>query len=147
MVEHWTQNCEVVGSSPIRSGRRLFFSRVSFLCWLRFRYQFRNETVEWLSPLPILMQESFWWWQYSSRCSVDFAFISNLHSWANCLCLHVIVRGWLLFFFYSTFLNVHQSGVLAALAWLLPHETAAISVRCVHLIQPCTPSHHAKPHM
>ena len=29
--------------------------------------------------------------------------------------------------FYSAFLNIHQSGVLTALAWLVPHETAAIS--------------------
>ena len=26
-----------------------------------------NETLKWLSSLPILMQESFWWWQRSDR--------------------------------------------------------------------------------
>ena len=26
-----------------------------------------NETLKWLSSLPILMQESFWWWQCSDR--------------------------------------------------------------------------------
>ena len=26
-----------------------------------------NETVKWLSSLPTLMQESFWWWQCSNR--------------------------------------------------------------------------------
>ena len=26
-----------------------------------------NETLKWLSSLPILMQESFWWWQCSNR--------------------------------------------------------------------------------
>ena len=42
--------------------------------------------------------------------------------------------------------NIHQDDVLTALAWLLPHETAAISVRSVYTIQPCTMSLHAKPH-
>ena len=26
-----------------------------------------NKTLKWLSSLPILMQESFWWWQCSDR--------------------------------------------------------------------------------
>ena len=26
-----------------------------------------NETLKWLSSLPIFMQESFWWWQCSDR--------------------------------------------------------------------------------
>ena len=26
-----------------------------------------NEMFKWLSSLPILMQESFWWWQHSDR--------------------------------------------------------------------------------
>ena len=26
-----------------------------------------NETLKWLSSLPILTQESFWWWQCSDR--------------------------------------------------------------------------------
>ena len=49
--------------------------------------------------------------------------------------------------FYSAFLNIHWSGVLTALAWLVPHETAAISVHSVYTIQPCTMSLHAKPHI
>ena len=28
---------------------------------------FPTETLKWLSSLPILMQESFWWWQCSDR--------------------------------------------------------------------------------
>ena len=47
---------------------------------------------------------------------------------------------------YSAFLNIHRSGVLTALAWLVPHETAAISARSVYTMQPCTMSLHAKPH-
>ena len=30
-----------------------------------------NETLKWLSSLPILMQESFWWWQCSDRCIIS----------------------------------------------------------------------------
>ena len=68
-----------------------------------------------------------------------------LHSRANWLCSHMILHEWIAF--YSAFqLNIHQSGVLTVLAWLVPQETAAISVRFVYTIQPCTMSLHAKPH-
>ena len=40
------------------------------------------------------------------------------------------------FFFF--FLNIHRSGVLTALAWLVPHETAAVSAQVL-----CTPYNHA----
>ena len=33
-LEHWTHDWKVPGSNPCRSGRRIFFSRVDFLCWL-----------------------------------------------------------------------------------------------------------------
>ena len=45
------------------------------------------------------------------------------------------------YLFIAHFLNVHQSGVLTALAWLVPHETAAISVQVL-----CTPYNHAPCH-
>ena len=41
-------------------------------------------------------------------------------------------------FFYSAFLNIHRSGVLTALTWLVPHETAAVSAQVL-----CTPYNHA----
>ena len=43
------------------------------------------------------------------------------------------------FFFF--FLNIHRSGVLTALAWLVPHETAAVSAQVL-----CTPYNHAPCH-
>ena len=52
---------------------------------------------------------------------------------------HVILHEWISF--YSAFLNSHQSGVLTALAWLVPHETAAISAHSVYTIQPWTMHH------
>ena len=39
--------------------------------------------------------------------------------------------------FYSVFLNIHQSGALTALAWLVLHKTAAVSVQAL-----CTPYNH-----
>ena len=33
-------DCKVAGSNPCWSGRKIFFSRVDFLCWLLFRYPF-----------------------------------------------------------------------------------------------------------
>ena len=37
-----------------------------------------NETVKWLSPLPIFMWESFWWWQCSNRYMVSL--FPHLHT-------------------------------------------------------------------
>ena len=67
-----------------------------------------------------------------------------LRSRTDSLRSHVILHEWIAF--YSAFLNIHRSGVLIALAWLVPHETAAISARSVYTIQPCTMWLHAKPH-
>ena len=39
------------------------------------------------------------------------------------------------------FLNIHRSGVLTALVWLVPHETAAVSAQVL-----CTPYNHAPCH-
>ena len=39
------------------------------------------------------------------------------------------------------YFNIHRSGVLTALAWLVPHETAVISAQVL-----CTPYNHAPCH-
>ena len=39
-LECWTCDWKVTGSNPWRSGARIFFSRVNFLCWLLFWYPF-----------------------------------------------------------------------------------------------------------
>ena len=44
-------------------------------------------------------------------------------------------------FFSFFFLNIHRSCVLTALAWLVPHETAAVSAQVL-----CTPYNHAPSH-
>ena len=43
--------------------------------------------------------------------------------------------------FIARFLNIHRSGVLTALAWLVPHETAAVSAQVL-----CTPYNHVPCH-
>ena len=43
--------------------------------------------------------------------------------------------------FIARFLNIHQSGVFTALAWLVPHETAAVSAQVL-----TTPYNHAPCH-
>ena len=97
--------------------------------------------------------QTFWSWTWGSFMVFRYYYYyywsllysAILHSRADSLCLHVILHEWLAF--YSAFLNIHRSGVLTVLAWLVPHETAAISARSVYTIQPCTVSLHAKPHM
>ena len=39
-LERRTRDWKVVGSNPCRSGGRIFFSRVDYLCWLLLRYPF-----------------------------------------------------------------------------------------------------------
>ena len=77
-------------------------------------------------------------------CCWSLLYSAVLRSPADSLRSHVILHEWLAY--YSAFLNIHRSGVLTAMAWLVPHETAAVSARSVYTIQPCTMSLHAKPH-
>ena len=48
---------------------------------------------------------------------------------------------WVTSFIAHCFLNIHRSGVLTALAWLVPHETAAVSAQVL-----CTSYNHAPCH-
>ena len=65
-----------------------------------------------------------------------------LHSWADSLRWHVILHEWIAF--YSAFLNIHRSGVLTALAWLVPQESAARESQSRRVL--CTPYNHAPCH-
>ena len=53
-----------------------------------------------------------------------------LRSRADSLRSHFILLDWIAF--YSALLNIHRSGVLTPLTWLVPHETAAISAHSVY---------------
>ena len=77
------------------------------------------------------------------HCCWSLLYIAIPCSQAGSLCSHVILHERTAF--YSMLLNIHRSGVLTVLAWLVPHETAAILACSVYTIQPCTTSH-AKPH-
>ena len=80
------------------------------------------------------VRPNWWWWQWLLLYS------TILCSRADSLCSHVILHEWLTF--YSTFVfTIHRSGVLTALAWLVPHETTAISAQVL-----CTPYNYAPCH-
>ena len=54
----------------------------------------------------------------------------------------MILQEWIAF--YSAFLNIHRSGVLTALAWLVPQESAARENQSRRVL--CTPYNHAPCH-
>ena len=92
---------------------------------LRLDSEWHNSTV--------LGNEAYWWWWWLLLYS------AILRSRAGSLRSHVILREWLAF--YSAVLNIRRSGVLTALAWLTPHETAAVSAQVL-----CTPINHVPCH-
>ena len=81
---------------------------------------------------------------FSNSCCIYWSLLYSaiLRSWADSLCLHVILHEWIAF--YSAFLNIHRSGVLTALAWLVPQESAARESQSRHVL--CTPYNHAPCH-
>ena len=44
-LERRTRDWKVAGSNPCRSGARILFSRVDYLCWLLFRYPFHSRVT------------------------------------------------------------------------------------------------------
>ena len=109
-----------------------------------------TETLKWLSSLPILMQKSFWWWRCSDRYIwIDDRLYSAIFS-ALLSRLTALTCGstWVTSFLYNliiliarVFFNIHWSGVLTALAWLMPHETAAVMMQVL-----CTPYNYVPCH-
>jgi len=65
-----------------------------------------------------------------------------LRSRADSLRSHVILHEWI--DFKSAFLNIHRSGVLTALAWLVPQESAARESQSRRVLR--TPYNHAPCH-
>ena len=49
--------------------------------------------------------------------------------------------------FIARFLNIHRSGVLTALAWLVPHETAAVSAQVLCTLYNHAPCHFMQSHI
>ena len=60
VVRRWAGKQRNLGSNP----PWLSFLFESWHCLLTMSFTI-NGTLKWLSSLPILMQESFWWWQCS----------------------------------------------------------------------------------
>ena len=87
-------------------------------------------------PLTILRHLfSFFWID-------DRLYSAILRSFEQTHCARVwfYMSDWL---FIARFLNIYRSGVLTALPWLVPHETAAVSAQ---VLCTCSMSLHAKPH-
>ena len=89
-------------------------------------------SVLWISRLCWFYM--LWYW--------SLLYSTILRSWAYSLRSHVILHEWIAF--YNAFLNIHRSGVLTALAWLVPQESAARESQSRHIL--CTPYNHAPCH-
>ena len=89
-------------------------------------------------PWPKIVPTWWWWWWWWWWWLLLYSAI--IRSRADSLRSHVILHEWLAF--YSAFINIHRSGVLTALAWLVPHETAAVSA---HVLS--TPYNHVPCHV
>ena len=63
---------------------------------------------------------------------------THVESHASAVSLHEWIA------FYSAFLNIHRSGVLTVLAWLVPQESAARESQSRRVL--CTPYNHAPCH-
>ena len=90
-----------------------------------------------------------WTYDYNEwiKCCLNHIYWSLLYSavprsWAGSLCSHVILHEWIAF--YSAFLNIHRSGVLTALAWPVPQESAARESQSRRVLR--TPYKHAPCH-
>ena len=72
-----------------------------------------NETLKWLSSLPVLMMESFWWWQCSDRYIISL--FPHLHTPSPfspsliSLTVSVGVKHHVYYFFTLTGLNLGYS--------------------------------------
>jgi len=56
-LERRTREWKIAGSNPCKSGGRIFFSRVNFLCWLLFRYPFHPHVT------AVARKRSWTFWQ------------------------------------------------------------------------------------
>ena len=101
------------------------FNQVSTHKWSIKR--FLNQTSKpWRMQLSVTI---YYYWLLS------YSAISPLSSKAHCAGM------WFYTLFIAHFVNIHRSGVLTALAWLGPQETAAISAQVL-----CSPYDHAPCH-
>ena len=86
-----------------------------------------------ISVLPLLLFRKCRIWLMIAYIALFSALLSRLTALA---CGSTWVTS-----FIARFLNIHRSGVLTELAWLVLHETAAVSAQVL-----CTPYNHAPCH-
>ena len=96
-----------------------------------FIMTFHYCTLSWTTESFIFWTVLIDWWSLREHYSPL--------SWADSLCSHVILHEWLAF--YSMFLEYPPKWCSYVLAWLVPHETAAILVQVL-----CTPYNHTPYH-
>ena len=89
-LECQTRDWKVSGSNPCRSGMRIFFSRVNFLCWLLFRYPFYSV----VTAVAHKRYQSFcqkWRWQVTDK----HAYTLPMWLWIKWRCN--LVHGWMVY--------------------------------------------------
>ena len=79
-LECHTHDWKVAGLNPCRSGRRIFFSRVNFLCWLLFRYLFHP-------CVTAVAHKRSWSFCQKCRWQVTAKHAYTLHMWL-CMMWH-----------------------------------------------------------
>ena len=121
----------------------LFVCKSLFLCYKLHPFIFSCQCS--LDQEAPLFWESTFIWFWSWMRDFDWLIDDHLYSailrsleQTHCARLWFYMSDKL---FIARFLNIHRSGVLTALAWLVPHETAAISAQVL-----CTPYNHAQCH-
>ena len=145
------------GAAPGVRGRkcRIILNKLLTLCATSFVFLLTVLHVLYASSEKCLQPQKtrfFFWvkmmcWQQHPKCLVPcvhywlmIAYIALFSALLSRLTALACGSAWVTRFI-ARFLNIHRSGVLTALAWLVPHETAAVSAQVL-----CTPYNHAPCH-
>ena len=107
-LERQTRDQKVPGSSPGRSGRRIFFSRVNFLCWIVFQYPLHPC----VTAVALKRSQSFC---QKCRWQVTAKHINTIPTWLWMKWHCNLVHGWMV---YTEFAPKRQH-----LAWHQPCNT------------------------
>ena len=114
-LQRQTCDWKVAGSYPRRSGGRIFFSRVDFLCWLLFRYPFHPR----VTAVACKRSQSF-----CQKCSWQ---VTAKHAYSLCMWLCMKWHGAWLYGVYRTCAEMaavscgtsHASAVSTPLWWIV----------------------------
>ena len=80
-LERWSHEWKVMGLSPGRSGSRISFFRVKFLCWLLFWYPSHPRvtvTAHFYYDHDILPQKCRWWVKAKHACTLNTGFLPEV---------------------------------------------------------------------